>query len=57
TDDEKVRGLFVMKLVRSFCRTTHENDVFCFPTLQTSCVHRLLSADWSLFDLLIVVEL
>ncbi|CAJ2645305.1 protein HGH1 homolog isoform X2 [Trifolium pratense] len=26
TDDEKVRGLYVMKLVRSFCRTTHEND-------------------------------
>ncbi|KAL5061590.1 hypothetical protein RYX36_023327 [Vicia faba] len=26
TDDEKVRGLYVMKLVRSFCRTTHENN-------------------------------
>lgn len=25
-DDEKVRGLYVMKLVRSFCRTTHEKD-------------------------------
>lgn len=24
--DEKVRGLYVMKLVRSFCRTTHEKD-------------------------------
>lgn len=30
TEDEKVRGLYVMKLVRSFCRTTHEsnNDAF-----------------------------
>ncbi|KAK7348731.1 hypothetical protein VNO80_23375 [Phaseolus coccineus] len=26
TEDEKVRGLYVMKLVRSFCRTTHESD-------------------------------
>ncbi|KAK7362282.1 hypothetical protein VNO77_04392 [Canavalia gladiata] len=26
TEDEKVRGLYVMKLVRSFCRTTHENN-------------------------------
>ncbi|XP_004511210.1 uncharacterized protein [Cicer arietinum] len=26
TEDEKVRGLYVMKLVRSFCRTTYEND-------------------------------
>ncbi|CAJ1939851.1 unnamed protein product [Sphenostylis stenocarpa] len=27
TEDEKVHGLYVMKLVRSFCRTTHESDV------------------------------
>ncbi|TKY58849.1 HGH1-like protein [Spatholobus suberectus] len=26
TEDEKVRGLYVMKLVRSFCRTTHESN-------------------------------
>ncbi|QCD82485.1 protein HGH1 homolog [Vigna unguiculata] len=26
TEDDKVRGLYVMKLVRSFCRTTHESD-------------------------------
>lgn len=26
TEDEKVRGLYVMKLVRSFCRTAHESD-------------------------------
>ncbi|KAI9111794.1 hypothetical protein K1719_017484 [Acacia pycnantha] len=25
TDDDKVHGLYVMKLVRSFCRTTHES--------------------------------
>ncbi|XP_014510634.1 protein HGH1 homolog [Vigna radiata var. radiata] len=25
-EDEKVRGLYVMKLVRSFCRTTHDSD-------------------------------
>ncbi|XP_057416494.1 uncharacterized protein LOC130711096 isoform X2 [Lotus japonicus] len=25
-EDDKVRGLYVMKLVRSFCRTTHESD-------------------------------
>ncbi|KHN17378.1 Protein FAM203A [Glycine soja] len=26
TEDEKVLGLYVIKLVRSFCRTTHENN-------------------------------
>ncbi|KAK7317994.1 hypothetical protein RJT34_02680 [Clitoria ternatea] len=26
TEDEKVRGLYVMKLVRSFCRTGHESN-------------------------------
>ncbi|RDY10338.1 Protein HGH1-like protein [Mucuna pruriens] len=26
TEDEKVRGLYVMKLVRSFCRTTHDES-------------------------------
>ncbi|KAL9325190.1 hypothetical protein ACSQ67_005835 [Phaseolus vulgaris] len=30
TEDEKVRGLYVMKLVRSFCRTAHESDVNAF---------------------------
>lgn len=30
TDDEKVRGLYVMKLVRSFCRTSHENNGMSF---------------------------
>ncbi|BAT74524.1 uncharacterized protein HKW66_Vig0001810 [Vigna angularis] len=25
-EDEKVHGLYVMKLVRSFCRTTHDSD-------------------------------
>lgn len=37
TDDEKVRGLYVMKLVRSFCRTSHENNGMSFWPYITNC--------------------